>query len=169
MSSGKTHDYLNMTAGALLAGVMIGASWPAIVITPFVAGWLVATLIFSPDADVMPKKRTKILRLILYPYSIIFKHRGLSHSLLFGTITRIFYAVVVFGLFVFVLSKMGYIDFGTHNYLAYLGHFVVNYNYDLVAYKAVTWLYLGMFGADLLHLLLDRLSTIGRRFTAFFR
>ena len=164
MSDGKKHDYLNIGAGALLIGVMLGASWRTIIIVPFSLGWLLATFIFSPDADIMPKKRTKVLRFVLYPYSIFFKHRGLSHSLLFGTLTRVFYVLSMLALGIFVLNKMGYIEFGPQGYFSYLVHFMLNYNYQEDVYKIVTWFYLGMFGADLLHLFLDKMSSIWGRF-----
>lgn len=160
MAMGKTHDGFNLFLGMICCGILIGAGLEVFVWPPFFFGWLFATLVFSPDTDLMPKKRTGLLQFFLYPYSILFKHRGLSHGVITGTLTRVTYAILVAGLMVFVLSKMGYVDFAAQGYWQGLWRFVHDYNYDLPIYRAVTWLYIGMAGADACHILLDWLSGI---------
>ena len=167
MARGKGHDRFNLLVGAVLVGLLLGLSNPLILVSCFAMGWLVATLVFSPDSDVMPKKRTGVLAFFLYPYAIFFKHRGISHSLFFGTLTRVFYVLMVFGLMIFVLNRMGYLVFGAMGYWQGIWAFIKGYDYSLVSYKMITWLYLGMFLADLAHILLDRLISSFKRIISF--
>ena len=163
MALGKTHDKLNLFAGSLIAGLLIGIeqSWP--VTLSFCCGWLLATLIFGPDTDIMPKKRAKLLRLFLFPYSLLFKHRGVSHNLLLGTLTRVVYGVATLGLLVFILNKMGYIPFTAESYLSNLQQFLQHYDYQVLGYRMVTWFFLGMFVADFCHVMLDKITDIKNR------
>ena len=158
MSSGKFHDKVNLFTGAILSGALIGFERSWIIVIPFIVGWLVATLIFSPDTDIMPKKRTSFLQFFLYPYSILFKHRGLSHSILLGTALRIIYGIVMLGVMIFVLSKMGYIQFSGEDYLEFLWKYVLNWNVKEKSYKMISWYFIGMFLADIHHYFID-LST----------
>lgn len=163
MPRGKTHDKFNLFVGAVITGVMIGFQLHYGIIVGFVGGWLLSTFIFTPDLDTMPKKRTKLLRLVLYPYSLFFKHRGVSHSLLFGTLTRIIYSVLIFFVMVFIFYKMNYLQSSPEDYFNFLQNFFLGFNYDLLHYKIVLWTYGGMFGADFSHLFLDQFFTIGKK------
>tara|TARA_R110000868_G_scaffold167130_3_gene401437 strand:+ start:736 stop:1242 length:507 start_codon:yes stop_codon:yes gene_type:complete len=160
MAMGKTHDGFNLFVGMVLCGTLIGLGLHWIIWGPFIFGWLFSTLVFSPDTDLMPKKRTGLLQFFLYPYSILFKHRGLSHGLITGTLTRITYSILLGGGLVFVLSKMGYLDIVASGYWQGLWEFVREYDYNLTIYKSLTWLYLGLALADACHIFLDWLSGI---------
>ena len=120
MAKGMTHDRFNFLIGAIMTVSVYGwgLQWQAVI--GFACGWLLSTYILSPDLDIMPKKRTGILQFVLYPYSILFKHRGWSHSLLFGTFTRVFYGLVVFFVFVHVAFKMGHIEKGPERYAEFI-------------------------------------------------
>ncbi len=160
MALGKTHDGINLFVGMIITGFLIGFgfgvfSWPS-----FIIGWLFSTLLFSPDTDLMPKKRSGLLQFFLYPYSIIFKHRGLSHGLLLGTLTRVTYGIILGGILVFVLSKMGYLAIEAEGYWRGLFEFVSEYSYQQPIYKSVTWLYLGLASADACHIFIDKLSSM---------
>ena len=52
----------------------------------FSLSYLFATFFLSPDLDIesKPYKRWGILRLILWPYKVILKHRGFSHNTIIG-------------------------------------------------------------------------------------
>ena len=102
----------------------------------------------------MPKKRTGILQYVLYPYSILFKHRGLSHSILFGTLLRFIYGLVIFGILIFVLGKMDYIKYQGEDYLKLLWEFILAWDFHQRPYKIVTWLF--------------RLKRTGFRFTQIY-
>lgn len=167
MSGGRSHDRFNILIGAVFTGSLIAFKFELIVIFSFIFGWFVSTLIFSPDTDLMPKKRSGVLQFALYPYAILFKHRGISHSLWFGTLTRVFYTITIFGAFTFVMSKMGYLSFTLNDYWNNLVSFISSYDYGKDVYKSITWIYLGMFVADACHVLLDILSTLWRKILRF--
>lgn len=169
MALGKTHDKVNLFFGSIFAGLLIGIeqSWP--VVLSMVCGWLLATLVFSPDTDLMPKKRARFLRFFLYPYSLLFRHRGISHSLFLGTLTRIVYGIATFGMLVFILNKMGYIKLSADNFFKGLWIYFRNYDYSIESYKMVSWFFGGMFIADFCHVMLDKISDMFTRFKRIFR
>jgi uncharacterized metal-binding protein len=159
MSSGKFHDKVNLITGAVLTGCLIGFERSFEIVFSFMGGWLVATFIFSPDTDVMPKKRTGPLQFFLYPYSILFKHRGLSHSILFGTIMRILYGIVFFGIILFILFRMRLITYSGEDYFLFIKNFVINWDFSLLPYKIVSWFFIGMFLADFHHYCVDAVTS----------
>jgi len=163
MASGKFHDKVNLGTGAVITGLLIGYERSLPVVVSFVIGWLFATLIFSPDTDVMPKKRTGVLQFFLYPYSILFKHRGVSHIILVGTLIRIVYGLVMFGLMLFVLNGMGYVSFGVADFFDFVLGYFTNFNYKLIQYKIFVWLFVGMAGADLCHIFFDKLTSFVKK------
>lgn len=159
MANGKTHDRVNLIVGTVSSGVLLGLGQNPYVTGSFAFGWLVSTLIFSPDSDLMPKARTGPLRFFLYPYSVFFKHRGLSHSFLFGTLTRFIYGFVMLGLLTYVLNEMGKISVSPEDYFKFLYSWFGNFNYDLVQYQMLSWLFGGAFLADLCHVFTDVISS----------
>lgn len=163
MAKGRAHDRLNLLIGSVCSGVLIGIekNWP--ITFGFVLGFLLSTLVLSPDLDLGPKKRAGIFRIILYPYSVFFKHRGYSHSLLFGTLTRVFYGIAVVLFIIFCSHKMGYLKVNALQSVELIVNYLKNYNYDLSTYKLLTWTFLGMFLADLLHISIDLISSRFKR------
>jgi uncharacterized metal-binding protein len=156
MSNGKGHDRFNLLFGAVACGVILGVTQDLILALIFGAGVVIATLFFSPDTDIMPKKRAHIFRFFLFPYSIIFKHRGISHSFWVGTLTRVLYGIIFTGIIIFVMNKMGVVSFDSANYFTGILHFFLDFNYQLLPYKILTWFFAGLFFADSCHLFLDR-------------
>lgn len=163
MANGKGHDKFNLFLGAAYTGILIGLQQPSLVWVSFLVGYLFATFIFGPDTDLMPKKRTGLLQFVLYPYSIMMKHRGWSHHPLWGTLGRILYGFIVLGISIFVLNRMGYIQFSSGNYIQGIIIFLKGYNYKLDSYLILTWIFIGMFLADLSHLFLDKVSSFFKR------
>ena len=99
----------------------------AVVATSFVF----ATLFLSPDLDIYyssPTKNWGILRLLWLPYSLFFKHRGISHSLFFSTLTRIIYlsAVVTVAFLIFHFCKIYLIDTNLEEAVVAAGEEVVD-------------------------------------------
>lgn len=100
MPSGDRHLKLEMLLLPLFAGGYYyvdpdWARWGA-----FVGAYLAASLLLTPDLDLHhndARKRWGVLGFIWIPYSKIFKHRGLSHSLLFGVLTRVGYLSLLVG------------------------------------------------------------------------
>ncbi len=163
MAKGKSHDRFNLIIGSILTGSMLGFGLSAYIWAPFSIAWLFSTLFFSPDIDIMPKKRSGVLAFFIFPYSIIMKHRGISHHPLWGTISRIAYGIIFFTLITFILKRMGYINFTEEDFIKNLISFFYNYDYKLVEYKIISWFFAGLFLADLGHIFLDRLTSALRR------
>jgi uncharacterized metal-binding protein len=103
MPAAKTHDRITI----LLAPPTFTAAWavtqsPAVA-TAVTAGLLFGGLMFGPDLDTQSKayQRWGPLRVLWYPYKVVFKHRSrFSHGLLFGTAVRVLYFTVVLTLFI---------------------------------------------------------------------
>jgi len=159
MASGKVHDFINLIVGGFLSGAVFIYLDSFLGAICFLLGWLFSTFIFGPDTDIMPKKRAWIFKIFLYPYSWIFKHRGLSHHILFGTFTRVIYLIFIGALLVSIVNSFFYPDLTLTNYGKALFSFFFNFNLDLPLYKALTWFYIGVFLADASHVLVDHLSS----------
>jgi len=114
----------------------------------FAVAFVYTTLFMSPDMDIAHRIKWYSLRgLLSLPfrsYSQLFKHRGLSHSLLFGSLTRIVWlASFLFALL--YICKLAYIPFD-----------------DLLLYcatykKIALYTLAGIFLADASHILTDKL------------
>jgi len=104
MPDGVTHFAAGVCAGGMAA---VALDWfaGAAVAVPFAIGCGVGLLI-TPDLDLEGATFTEqALRRIpvvgwmyqaaFYPYAMAFKHRGLSHNLLLGTVTRIAYVAAL--------------------------------------------------------------------------
>lgn len=93
----KTHTIANLL---VLGGLCYVATEhysvaPSLVVTSSIA-FVGATLFLSPDLDLKhssPTRNWGLLRWLWRPYQMLFKHRGLSHSLLFSSATRIGYLI----------------------------------------------------------------------------
>ena len=94
MASGRTHDIVNLLVLP-----------PAVYFLQpndffgFTAGYLVGTFFLTPDNDIYlskPNKRWNILKIVWYPYTKIFKHRGVSHIPIYGTVFKILYLSAIF-------------------------------------------------------------------------
>jgi uncharacterized metal-binding protein len=159
MSDGKTHDRVGLFIGIIFGcfaffygGLVIGS--------PFSFGWLLSLFIFSPDSDLMPKKRTGILAFFLYPYSLLFKHRGLSHSFFWGTISRIIYLIITFLIILFIFTKMGYVQVNFASLFDDVLIFMSHFSLKKPIYQILLAFYAGMFGADAIHIFMDIFSTL---------
>lgn len=113
----------------------------------FAAAFIYATLFLGPDLDLAYHYKLKSLRGILTlpfrPYARIFKHRGISHHIVFGTVSRMLWLTLIF-----------------------LGiSFICSWDVMKIAYslkKNLPYLFYGLgalFLADLSHLFLDFLYT----------
>ncbi len=158
MASGKWHDRFNFLMLFVCFGLLISLGVDYSFIGVFVGGWLFSTLLFGPDTDIMPKKRTWLLGIFLYPYSLFSKHRGISHNLFLGTILRVIYGVLVFLFMVYVLREMGKIESSAQSFFLLIKNFILNFNFQEPQYLFVFWGFLGMWLADFCHLILDKVS-----------
>jgi uncharacterized metal-binding protein len=107
--------------------------------------YLLSSIFLSPDLDMkksIPKRRWGPLGFIWFPYSLVFKHRGISHSLLWGPLTRLLYIGFLLALLSLPLIK--------------LDDFSVNV-------EALSAVILGIYIPNVLHVLYDRLSSRMKR------
>lgn len=146
MANYKTHSFFNIfVALPLILFFMIcfcRTSYQAVVI--FTCCFTYATLYMNPDLDLSNKIRLFSLRgFLTMPfrgYSLIFRHRGISHSLLFGSVTRILYLGLLFYLFLYILKKP---NLSKKHFLM-----ILRSNYFLYGFIAIML-------ADFFHLALD--------------
>ncbi len=148
MSQYKTHTKFNLFLALplLLAGLFYFIHPQREYAITFAGTFIYSTLFMNPDMDLAHQIKLKSLRGILsLPfrlYSRVFKHRGLSHSLVFGSITRILW-LSAFALLIFYLtnqmlpSKTSFVRF-FHRHEPF-----------------IIFGFCGVFIADLCHLLLD--------------
>jgi uncharacterized metal-binding protein len=148
MSSYKTHVNFNLFIALPIA--MVGIYHTYIPTKPFLitfaSAFVYSTCFMNPDLDLIHQIKLFSLRGVLtIPfrfYSKVFKHRGLSHSLLFGTATRLAWLAGV-SLLLF---------YGVYRVLPTQGTFLFYLNY----YKL--YIFYGLAGvvfADWCHLALD--------------
>ena len=65
-------------------------------VVAFFMGFLGGTFLVTPDLDlaeqhVLPKRNWGILGFVWVPYGYLFAHRGVSHTYVFGPLTRLIY------------------------------------------------------------------------------
>lgn len=123
MASGRTHETLNLVAlGGLAAayaygraqghGPAIDSLFPPETRAAFTLAYLLGTFLVTPDLDlaessVRAKSHWGLMGLLWVPYGLVFKHRGLSHSWLFGPLTRLAYMVLMAIALAYLLSALG--------------------------------------------------------------
>lgn len=110
MPSGARHLRLeSFLLPVFLAGLYLyGLGWLGLL--SFAGAYLFSSLLLSPDLDLRSnsaRRRWGILGFIWVPYTKVFKHRGLSHNLLFGPLTRIGYLFLWGALVIFALNYFG--------------------------------------------------------------
>lgn len=104
MANGETHFRANIATGLTTWGLVniTDTMIDTIYIDTIQLGiGLILGTIITPDYDFNKIYIKKVIKkipvigffwnLYWYPYSMFFKHRGISHNLLFGTITRVIY------------------------------------------------------------------------------
>lgn len=138
--SGKTHNIINLSAGALLIV-------PGMILNPMqvenycVAGGIaLSTFLLSPDLDMdgtEPDKGWGILEKIWNPYSKLFRHRGISHMPIIGTLTRLVYLAVVPFIFSVILGNLD--------------------RWGFVQSRYFWWIVAGIVTGDNLHILSDEI------------
>lgn len=99
MPNYATHTAFGVVALSGISYIAVRTfSFPNEVIALSAMGFAFATVMLSPDLDLKyssPTKNWKILRWMWRPYQLVFRHRGLSHSLCFSTITRMGYLTMI--------------------------------------------------------------------------
>ncbi|MGQ9602146.1 MAG: DUF2227 family putative metal-binding protein [Candidatus Bipolaricaulia bacterium] len=110
MPSGRRHLQLELflLPLALIGLRLLGQDWSGLL--AFGAAYFFSSLWLSPDLDLRSndaRRRWRPLGFIWIPYTKVFKHRGLSHNLLLGPLTRIGYLFLLGLIVVLVLNYLG--------------------------------------------------------------
>jgi uncharacterized metal-binding protein len=149
LASGRTHEIVNL----IVLPPAVYYLQPSDFVS-FTAGYLVGTFFLTPDNDIYlskPNKRWKILKIIWIPYTKIFKHRGVSHIPLYGTVFKIIYLSIMF---FFILFTFKYI----FSYI-YPDKQIITFNIDslkdFVSTPFVFSFFVGMVLAELVHIFTD--------------
>ncbi|TGC09115.1 metal-binding protein [Methanolobus halotolerans] len=100
MPGGKMHEMINVAVLMVtISGLIYFTTLKepaefinylnAYTILIFAAAYVFATFFLSPDLDIdsKPYKRWGILRVLWWPYKVIFKHRGFSHNPILGPLS----------------------------------------------------------------------------------
>ncbi len=141
MSNYRTHSLVNLLIALPLciAGAALFTKYPTALIVTFVVAFVYGTLFMSPDMDLARQIPVKSIRgmfsIPFRTYSMVFKHRGLSHSLIFGTLTRVLwlamYTIVVLYLVHLILPiklplKKWLLQYKPYYIAAFVGLFVAD-------------------------------------------
>lgn len=161
MANRKFHTHFNLLC--LFVALLFLAALPAPETLSFCSGWFIATFFLSPDSDLLPAKRLGPFRPFFYPYSLMFKHRGHSHSYFLGTLTRILYLYILSIIFIYILVEMGHISRPVKFFIIWPYEYLLGFNYDELSYRLFLWAFLGLWGADFSHIFIDRLTSFIKR------
>ena len=148
----STHTTFNLSLSfpLILAGLYLYIHPTNTQLGIFSIAFIYTTLFMHPDMDVAHKiKRSSLRGVLSLPfigYAKVFKHRGISHTLILGSLTRILWLCAValiigYGLNLCFLTKQSLI------------HYCMYYKKELL-YGLI-----GICSADASHLALDKLKT----------
>ncbi len=116
MPAGKVHLRIELVVFAIClgagAGLWMRLQVSGIIVGTFLCSYLFSSLFLSPDLDLRQSRATHrwgIGRIVWIPYARVFRHRALSHHILYGPLTRIIYlggiVTLIYGL---ILRYTGY-------------------------------------------------------------
>lgn len=115
----------------------------------FVLAYLFGTFLLSPDMDLAksePMANWGLLRWIWRPYANLFKHRGISHTPILGTLTRVLYLLVVIYMILAIINVCFEMDWKMS-----FRHL------NKINWTAAIWALAGLCLPDLFHILADRM------------
>jgi uncharacterized metal-binding protein len=154
MPSGKVHLRIELVifAVCLVFGVVLWlrAQVSGILIVIFLFSYLFSSLFFSPDLDLRQSRaaqRWGIGRVVWIPYARIFRHRALSHHIVYGPLTRILYLGAMLGLVYWLLLR----------YAGYRAHF------PFPSWSVIAAVVFGVYLPNQIHAIADKLWTAVRR------
>lgn len=164
MPAGKTHlriELITLPLWAALFYFWVDASWFSIAL--FAGAYLFSSLLLSPDLDLRhnaARRRWGLLGFIWIPYTKVFKHRGVSHSLLWGTLTRLGYLALWA---VLIGAALSYLNLWTVS--------VTRLPWTKLDVGLVGILLAGLWLPNILHALVDRVDSLlprrRRRYRAY--
>jgi uncharacterized metal-binding protein len=167
MPSGKTHDFFNIIILVAAVALVFLTTWLSENVDEdvlknsmilFLGAYVFSTFMLSPDLD-LKKNRSKLnwgfLRWIWWPYSKVMKHRGISHSILFGVLTRVFYVYTVYLIVLFLFYFFGDFDMDELPFW-FVGS-------DEFEWEYLISMLVGFYFPSIFHTLLDNLVTKEKR------
>lgn len=164
MALGSTHRKFNILTGVIYSVLIVIFSsfdWEAF--GCFLICFTFGTFILSPDIDLGPNRFAGISKFFIYPYSFIFKHRGISHSIFLGTLSRVLYGLVFLAIIFLISDQFKLTNNSFKNLFEFMQSFVLHFNYAYWPHKWLIWCYVGLFLSDFSHVLLDSLSGIKKK------
>lgn len=161
----REHCATNLIAGTLLMAAL--GSYDISTSTRFIfaGSFIVATFLLSPDLDIFhssPNKNWGKMRLVWWPYTKIFSHRGMSHTPILGTWTRILYVffLILIGFLIYDMTQHGSyekIPSMTQQRLEETRAFAEKHQTVFLSGLA------GITASDLIHLLIDKISSFVKK------
>ncbi len=103
MPSGKAHDVITIILAVPTFTVAWGLTGNPMLALVATCAMLFGGFMFGPDLDIQSRQYTRwgIFRFLWLPYRGMFRHRSRwSHGIIFGTLIRVIYFVVVLALVV---------------------------------------------------------------------
>ena len=102
MASGRMHELINVSALVGLGTTCIVLKANNLIHIPFsnliifIVAYLIGAFLITPDLDVQskwvrPKRWWGILGYLWWPYGIMSRHRGISHTWILGPLSRLLY------------------------------------------------------------------------------
>ena len=112
MPNHKLHEKINI-AVLIIILVIIAPLSDNITTAIFTLAYLVCTFYITPDLDIdsKPYRRWKIFRIFWYPFIKTFKHRGLSHHIIFGPLILILYVSLIPFISIVLIDENIYINY----------------------------------------------------------
>ncbi|AAC07885.1 putative protein [Aquifex aeolicus VF5] len=132
---------------------------------PFGIGYLLGTFFLSPDLDLhfsKPSQRWKFLKFLWFPFWVFSRHRGITHVPFLGTLVKLFYLIFIFFFLYFaVLGVLSILGFAPKELLSFDPFAFIN---EFLKSEKGFFFILGLIVADLLHIVLDIVSSFIKRF-----
>ncbi len=160
MALGKTHELINISVLPFFIFLI-----PENFILPFFSGYIFGTFFMSPDIDIpqsRASRRWRMLRCLWYPYQALFKHRGISHIPVIGTLTRLLYIIfLVTFLYFVIIGILGFIDKNLSLMIASVDIFgIMN---EILRSEGAMYFIGGIIVADIVHIITDFISSLLKR------
>lgn len=144
-------------------------------------GFVFATFYLSPDLDLSyskPSKNWGPWKFIWWPYTWIFRHRGLSHHYTIGTLSRVIYLYLIACLILTATKGASTVIEGksfkvTCNILSKQFVTIIEQSatFSSKYYKEMIALIIGVFLSDLIHILVDErkkhIKSIAKKFRLY--
>ncbi len=142
MPSYKTHLIFNLFVFSILSYFLAKAGVGVISLLIIFFGFLIGTVIITPDLDTQHSTPYRRFPLLWFVYAFFSKHRGNSHKIILGSLLQIAYLISIF-VVVFVIADKMNVLFGLYDYAK-----LVNPVVYILAISSLIF-------ANALHILLD--------------